>query len=97
MDNLTEQELNIGYAESFLEEWEKDAPQQVKENLKLIVDGIEHYRQKYQSAQESYAVLQTRYDQLVGLSAQYLGVINELREQNQQLLVENQRPDHYKE
>ena len=98
MDPLIDKELDISYAQGFLEDWvayEKPGVRvHLEENLKAIVAGVEFYREKYRNTQGDYVLLRDRYDQLTGLCSQYLGLIQELRQQNEQYLIESQRGLH---
>ena len=99
MENLNEQELDISYAQGLLEGWmgwqePKSVRTQLQDNLKALVAGVEFYKKKYESLQEDHAVNMERYNQLTGLCANYLGLIQELRTQNEQYLIESQREFH---
>src|ERR1017187_4650810 len=99
MENLNEQELDISYAQGLLEGWmgwqePKSVRTQLQDNLKALVAGIEFYKKKYENTQGDYILLRDRYDQLTGLCSQYLGMIQELRTQNEQYLIESQREYH---
>lgn len=93
---LSEQELEVGYAGAFLEEWLKDAPAQVKDHLKAILDGVALYRQMYFTAQEDFAGLQARYNELVALSAGYLQLVQQQKQLLDEALIEIQRDLHKK-
>ena len=98
MDPLTEQQLDISFAQGLLEGWvdgEKEPTRTtLRENLKQLTDGIDMYRTSLQTVKTDYALLLERYNNLTSLSAQYLGLISELRQQNQDLLIETQREFH---
>jgi hypothetical protein len=94
MEPLNEQELDISMGQGFLEEWLKDAPGAVKDNLKTLADGVSFYRQKYLDAQQDYTELQEKYSQLTALSSSYLALLSQQKEQIDQLLIETQREFH---
>lgn len=94
LNALSDDELDLSYALGFVEAWNEKAPEQVKENLKLIAEGIMLYRKKYIAAQEDVIDLRKKYNDLTALSAQYLEVIQQLRDQVAGLLVETQREFH---
>jgi len=94
---LSDEELDLSYAVGFVETWNKEAPEQVKENFKIIVSGIALYRTKYVAAQQDVIDLRQKYNDLTALSANYLATIQQLREQVDGLLIETQRDLHHKE
>lgn len=94
MENLIDKELDIAFDQGLLEGVLVNAPTPVKDALKGLIDGVEHYRQKYADSEERYAVLQAQYNHLTSLSAQYLGMIQTQREQMDQLLIESQKDLH---
>ena len=92
---LTEQDNNIGYAIGFVGEWMgPNAPLQVEEHFKLIVQGVKDYRDKYIDEQINFANLQTKYNELTAVSAGYLAEIQRLPLELDEQLVEDQRPFH---
>jgi hypothetical protein len=97
MENLNEQELDISYAQGLLEAWvgyqTSGVREQLADNLKVLIDGIEFYKKKYENNQGDYILLRDRYDQLTGLCSTYLGMIQELRTQNENLLIEQRKSD----
>ena len=100
MDELNEKELDISYAAAFLREWLKvdmNKSPVLRDNLEHVIHGVKHYRDKYIESEERFAGLQERYNQLTALSSQYLMLIQQLREQNEQLLIDSQRPEHIKD
>jgi hypothetical protein len=94
MDPLTEHEQDISFAIGFLEGWTDAEPSQVKENLKIIIDGIALYRQKYIVFQEDYEKLRDNYNHLAALSSSYLALIAQQKEQIDSLLINDQREFH---
>lgn len=92
LEKLTPQD--ISFAQGFIEEWLKDAPDPVKEHLNVLVDGVAFYREKYIIAQEDYDRLQNNYNQLTALSASYLGLLEQQKEEINGLLIETQREFH---
>jgi hypothetical protein len=94
VEQLNEKELDISHVQGFLEEWLKDEPVVVKENLQTLIDGVAHYRQRYLDGQEDYARLLENYNRLAGLSAQYLQQAQQQKEQMDQFLIEDQREFH---
>jgi hypothetical protein len=94
LPELTEQELDISMAVGFLNEWLKDAPQAVKDNLKVLSDGVKFYREKYTDTLDDYTTLSVRYSDLTSLSAGYLELIRQQRDQIDQQLIESQREFH---
>lgn len=93
---VSEQELDISYAGAFLKEWLKDAPEQVKINLNTVIDGVKLYRDKYFTEAEDFAGLQARYNELTGLTAGYLQLIQQQRQLLDEVLIEQQRDLHKK-
>ena len=97
MENLNEQELDISYAQGLLEAWvgyqTSGVREQLEDNLKVLVAGIEFYKKKYDNTQGDYILLRDRYDQLTALCSTYLGMIQELRMQNENLLIEQRKSD----
>ena len=91
---ITEQELDISMAKGFLEEWLKESPEAVRDNLKTIVDGVSLYRQKYLDIQEDYNKTLESYNRLTALSSLYLQQISQQKEQIDQLLIDTQRDLH---
>lgn len=91
---LSEKELDISHVQGFLEEWLKNEPVQVKDALNVLIQGVEHYRQKYLDAQEDYNVLSENYSRLTSLSAQYLQHAQQQKEQLDQFLADDQREFH---
>lgn len=90
----TVEELDISWARGFLDEWLKDAPPAVKENLDVLTGGVSYYRDKFLAIQEDHAKLQESYNQLTALSASYLGLLNQQKEQIDGLLADSQREFH---
>jgi hypothetical protein len=95
-NQLTEVEQDYSFSQGFIEEWLKDAPQQVKEHLATLVSGIIAYREKYVAIQEDYDKLLQRYNDLTAVSAQHLEFMRQQKEQLDQALIENQRGYHFK-
>lgn len=99
MQELSEKELDISYAqgllESFLDEkLLKDAYKTVQESLAVLSGGVAHYRDKYVLAQQDYTTLLEKYNQLTALSSQYLGMIERQENEIKNLLVNDQRDFH---
>ncbi len=94
MEPLSEKELDISHVQGFLEEWLKNEPAAVKENLKTLIDGVTYYRKKYLDAQEDYSKVLEKYNQLTALSSSYLGLLSQQKEQIDGLLIETQREFH---
>lgn len=94
IQELSENELDISMAQGFLDEWLKDSPGAVKDNLKTLADGVTFYRDKFIEIQEGYTKLQENYNQLAALSSSYLALLNQQKEQIDQLLIEEQRDFH---
>jgi dsDNA-binding SOS-regulon protein len=92
MEKLTIED--ISFATGFIEEWLKNAPAQVKEHLRVLADGVTLYREMYGNAKDDYDSLLDRYNQLTALSANYLQMIKEQREQMNSLLADGQREFH---
>lgn len=91
---LSEKELDISHVQGFLEEWLKNEPVVVKENLQTLIDGVEYYRKKCLDAQEDYSKVLEDYNRLTALSAGYLQHISQQKEQIDGLLIETQREFH---
>ena len=64
------------------------------DNLKVLSDGVNFYRQKYLDIQEDYARLLDNYNRLTAQSAQFLQYSQELKNQIDQMLVDDQREFH---
>lgn len=94
---LNEKELNIAYSQGMLEGVLKNAPPAVKSALEDLVTGVAHYKQKYDEQKQDFDNLQSNYNNLTALSAGYLQLIQELRQQNESLLIETQREFHQRE
>lgn len=94
MEPLNEKELDISHVQGFLEEWLKNEPAAVKENLKTLIDGVAYYRKKYLDAQEDYSKVLEDYNRLTALSAGYLQHISQQKEQIDGLLIDSQREFH---
>jgi hypothetical protein len=94
MEPLNDQELDTSFAQGFLEQWLKDEPPAVLDNLKTMVDGVKFYRQKYLDIQSDYAILQDHYNRLTAQSALYLQHMQQQKEQMDQLLIDDQREFH---
>lgn len=92
---LTEQEQDIAQAQGFLQEWLRNDLPQVKDNLKIVIDGIAHYRSKHIEVQQDYSKLLENYNQLTAQSALYLQHISQQKEQIDGLLIETQREFHH--
>lgn len=92
-----EKELDIHFSIGFLQEWLKDAPSQVMQYLEQVVSGVDYYRQKLKDSEEDLEILTTRYNQLTALSAGYIQLIQEQRQQIETFQIEEQRPFHQKE
>ncbi len=97
LNQLSNEELDLSYAIGFVEAWNEKAPEQVKQNFKLVTDGVKLYRDKYVAAQQDVIDLRQKYNDLTALSANYLAVIQQLRQQIDGLLIETQREFHHKE
>ena len=97
MNDIPEKELDIHFSIGFLQEWLKDAPIQVKQYLDHIISGVDYYRQKLKDSEEDLEILTTRYNQLTALSAGYIQLIQEQRQQIETFQIEEQRPFHQKE
>lgn len=99
IQELSEQELDISYSAEFVKVWLDGAkpptPGQVIENLAVVVNGVALYRKKFLDAQEDHDILLARYNELTALTANYVQVIAELRQQNEGLLIETQREFHH--
>jgi len=94
LNQLSDDELDLSYAIGFVQEWNDKAPEQVKENFKLVTDGVTLYRTKYLAAQQDVIDLRSKYNDLTALTANYLATIQQLREQVDGLLIETQREYH---
>lgn len=97
MSEPTKAEMDIHYAIGFLLEWVKDAPAQVKDNLDQVISGVDYYSQKLKFSEEDYQTLNKRYNDLTALTAGYLAMIQQQKEQIDQLLIDSQRDFHRKE
>lgn len=97
MKKLTEVEQDYSYSLGFLEQWLKDAPKQVLEQLAVLASGIKAYREKYVSIQEDHDNLLARYNTLTAQSAQYLQFIQNQKELLDQALIDSQREFHQKD
>lgn len=91
---LGEQELDISLAQGFIEEWLKDAPTAAKDNLKILIEGVSFYRQRYLDVQEDFIRLQENYNHLTALSAMYLQDIQQQRKQIDAMLIDSQSEFH---
>ena len=94
---MSDQELDIHFAIGFVREWLRTAPEQVIQHLDEIISGVEYYRQKHNTLNEDYQILNKRYNDLTALSAGYLQMIQEQRSQMDQLLIDSQRDLHKQE
>jgi hypothetical protein len=96
MEGLNVTERDIAYAEGFLEKWldDEEAPKPVLEQLKVLADGVRTYRSRLEEQHADLADLQSKYNSLTGLQAQYLGLMAQQKEQIDQLLVETQKEFH---
>ena len=97
MNDIPKKELDIHFSIGFIQEWLKDAPGQVNEYFNDIISGVDYYRQKLKDSEEDLQILTTRYNQLTALSAGYLQLIQEQRQQIETFQIEEQRPYHQKE
>jgi hypothetical protein len=91
MSNLLDKDQDYAYSQGFLDEWLKDAPLQVKEHLKILVDGIDAYRDNYTTIQEKLDTLQEQHNQLLIASAQYLHLNQQLQRQLDESLAREQK------
>jgi hypothetical protein len=97
MPELTEVQQDFAYAEGFLESWlkgEPKTPPQVLEHLKILADGVKHYRDLLGRVQEDYRELERKYNALTAQSAQYLQFISQQKELLDQTLIDQQREFH---
>jgi len=99
IQELSEKELDISYAQGLLEAFLDEkllgtAYSTVQENLKTLVNGVEHYREKYLLIQQDYISLLEKYNQLTALSSGYLQLMQQQKEQIDGLLIEQQREFH---
>jgi hypothetical protein len=92
---MSDQELDIHFAIGFVREWLRTAPEQVIQHLDEIISGVDYYRQKYNTLDEDYQILNKRYNDLTALSAGYLQMIQEQKSQIDQLLIDSQRDLHH--
>jgi len=90
MSNLLDKDQDYAYSQGFLDEWLKDAPSQVKEHLKILVDGIDSYRDNYATVQQKLDELQQQYNQALIASAQYLHLNQQLQQQLDEALAREQ-------
>jgi hypothetical protein len=102
MENqVNDKEMDIAYAGSFLQEWARGEKETVKlqlaDNVETLVNGVTYYREKYFTAKEDYQTLLDKYNQLTALSAGYLNLMNQQKQQIDQFLIEGQRDLHHGE
>ncbi|VVB52784.1 Uncharacterised protein [uncultured archaeon] len=83
-------EQDYAYSRGFLEEWLKSSPTQVTENLNILFEGLELYR-------DGYNDLLKKYNELTALSATYLSLIQQQKAIIDQQLIESQREFHQRE
>lgn len=93
---LTEAEKDYTFSLGFLQEWLKDAPAAVKEQLATLASGVTAYREKYVSIQEDFDKLNAQHNQLLQSSAQFLEFMRQQKERIDQTeaLIEEQKGDH---
>jgi hypothetical protein len=91
---LTQSQQDFAYAEGFLISWLKDSPVQIREHLKTLSDGISFYREKLDQSREDYRSLLDKYNQLMGLSSQYLELMKQQKDIIDQNLIDSQREFH---
>jgi len=98
-NEVNDKEMDIAYAGSFLQEWaygekEPTVKLQLVDNVEVLVNGVTYYREKYFVAKEDYQNLLDKYNQLTALSAGYLNLMNQQKQQIDQFLIEGQRDLH---
>lgn len=92
---LTEKDQEIAFSQGFIENWLDitNAPVQVKEHLKTVSGGVDFYRAQRDAVLQDARKLQDDYARLTGLSAQYLQIIQQYKEVNEALSVEQVKSD----
>jgi hypothetical protein len=94
---LSEKELSVSYSQGMLEGVLKNAPAPVSAALEDLVSGVAYYKQKYDDMKQDFDNLQSNYNNLTALSAGYLQLMQQQKDQIDQLLIEQQRPYHQQE
>jgi len=99
LNPVTESEQDVSYSIGFLEHWFADdtkltnlAKLQLLGHVKTLAEGIKMYRDKYLQTQEDLLKVRQDYNNLTGLSASYLQLLDQQKQQLDQYLIEEQRP-----
>ena len=95
MPELTQKEKDIAYAQGFIGAWIETAPAIVKsraahgkEWIVVLIDGVDHYREKCAAINEDYQSLLTKFNQLTAMSAGYLQLVGQQKELIDQQIAE---------
>lgn len=91
---LDDKAKDIAFSQGLLEEWTKTQPPQIADYMKTLVSGVDYWREKYTKIAEDYQQLYGNYTNLTVTYGQLLQEMQFLREQNTELLVEQQKEFH---
>jgi len=94
LEPLEDKAKDIAYAQGVLEGWVQDYPDQLKDYVKTVSDGIEYWRKKYVDLQIAYKEVQQNYTNLTVTYGQALQQLQHLKDQNDELLIEQQKEFH---
>lgn len=94
LDPLDEKSKDIAFAQGLLEEWAKSQIPQIADYLKTLISGIDYWREKYVKISEDHQQLYGNYTNLTVTYGQLLQEMQFLRDQNTELLVEQQKEFH---
>jgi hypothetical protein len=94
---LEERAKDIAFSQGILEGWldkVQNVPPAILEHLRTITEGVSYWRSKYFGIQQDYETLNANYTNLTVTYGQALQQMQFIRDQNTELLIEQQKDLH---